>query len=105
MLTVTHGRRATRGQILAYTVALVPVSLALALSSVGGPLTLAVAVVLNAVFLHGAWAIRARDEAAAEADGYAVEKRVFRFSLSYTFLHFAALMAEVALAPTGLGGW
>jgi protoheme IX farnesyltransferase len=105
MLTVTHGRRATRGQILAYTVALVPVSLALALSSVGGPLTLAVAVVLNAVFLHGAWAIRARDEAVAEADAYAVEKRVFRFSLSYTFLHFAALMAERALSPVGLGGW
>jgi protoheme IX farnesyltransferase len=105
MLTVTHGRRATRTHILAYTVALVPVSLALALSSVGGPVTLAVALVLNAMFLQGAWAIRSRDEAAAEADGHAVEKRVFRFSLFYTFLHFGALMAETALAPFGLGGW
>jgi protoheme IX farnesyltransferase len=31
---------------------------------------------------------RRRDEATAEADGYAAEKRLFRFSLGYLFLHF-----------------
>ena len=105
MLTVTHGRRATRAHIWAYTLALVPVSLWAALSGIGGPLTLAAAVVLNAQFLLGAWRIRARDEAAAEADGYAVEKRVFRFSLAYLFVHFVAFLAEAGLRPHGLGGW
>ncbi|MFN3972479.1 MAG: heme o synthase [Gemmobacter sp.] len=105
MLTVTHGRRATRAHILAYTVLLVPVSVWAALSGIGGPLTLAVAVVLNAWFLVGAWRIWRRDEAVAEADGYRVEKQVFRFSLYYLFVHFVAFLAEAGLAPYGLGGW
>lgn len=102
MLTVTHGRRVTRNHILAYTVALVPVALGLGLTTIGGPVYLAVSLVLNALFLRGAWRIRARDEAAAEADGYAVEKRVFRFSLAYLFGHFCALLAEAALHSYGL---
>jgi protoheme IX farnesyltransferase len=34
-----------------------------------------------------------------------VEKAVFRFSLLYLFLHFAAFLVEAALRPYGLGGW
>ena len=94
MLTVTHGRRSTRRHILAYTILLVPVSLALALSDVGGPVTLAAAVLLNARFLLGSWRIARRDETTAEADGYAVEKAVFRASLTYVFVHFGALVAD-----------
>ncbi len=105
MLTVTHGRRATRAHVLAYALALVPVSVAAALSGIGGPLTLALAGVLNAGFVAGAWAIWRRGEEAAAADGYRVERRVFAFSLAYLFLHFAAFLAEAALAPWGLGGW
>lgn len=105
MLTVTHGRRATRAHILAYTLLLVPVAIAAALTSIGGPLTLVVAVALNLWFVLGAWRIWRRDEAGAEADRYAVEKAVFRFSLLYLFLHFAAFLAEAALRPFGLGGW
>src|SRR5690606_8493081 len=48
MLTVTHGRKVTRAHILGYTIALVPVAIGAALTAIGGPLTLAVAVVLNA---------------------------------------------------------
>jgi protoheme IX farnesyltransferase len=105
MLTVTHGRKATRAHILVYTVLLVPVALGAALTSIGGPLTLAVAVVLNAWFVIGAFRIWRRDEAVAEADKYAVEKAFFRFSLLYLFLHFAAFLAEAALKSAGLGGW
>ncbi|HMO72605.1 MAG TPA: heme o synthase [Paracoccaceae bacterium] len=105
MLTVTHGRRVTRTHVWAYTLALVPVSLWAALSGIGGPFTLAGAVVLNALFLAGAWRVRARDEAVAEADGYTVEKRLFRFSLAYLFLHFGMFLAEAGLRPFGLGGW
>ena len=105
MLTVTHGRKATRTHILAYTILLVPVALGAAVTSIGGPLTLAVAVVLNAWFVLGAFRIWRRDEAVAEADKYAVEKAFFRFSLLYLFLHFAAFLAEAALKSAGLGGW
>jgi heme o synthase len=34
-----------------------------------------------------------------------VEKSVFRFSLSYLFLHFGAFAAEAALKAYELGGW
>ena len=105
MLTVTHGRRATRNHILGYTIALVPVSIGVALTAIGGPLTLALAVVLNGWFLWDALRIWRRDEDAAIADGYAVEKRVFKGSLLWLFLHFAAFLAEAALRPYGLGGW
>ena len=105
MLTVTHGRKVTRTHILVYTVLLVPVAIGAALTSIGGPLTLAVAVALNAGFVYGAWRIWQRDEAVAGADKYATEKQVFSFSLLYLFLHFAAFLAEAALKPYGLGGW
>ncbi len=105
MLTVTHGRKSTRAHILVYTLLLVPVAIGAALTSIGGPLTLAVAVALNLWFVIGAVRIWRRDEAVAEADKYAVEKAVFRFSLLYLFLHFAAFLVEAALKPYGLGGW
>jgi heme o synthase len=105
MLTVTHGRKATRAHILIYTLLLVPVALGAAVTSIGGPMTLAVTVVLNAWFVVGAFRIWKRDEAVAEADKYAVEKSVFRFSLLYLFLHFAAFLAEAALKSAGIGGW
>jgi len=105
MLTVTHGRAATRRHILAYTVLLAPVAVGLAFTSIGGPVYLAVALALNAWFLAGALRLWRRDETCAEADSYGAEKRFFRFSLYYLFLHFGALLAQAALSPFGLGGW
>lgn len=105
MLTVTHGRKSTRTHILVYTILLAPVGIATAFTSIGGPLTLATAIVLNGWFLVGAWRIWRRDEVQAEADKYAVEKAVFRFSLYYLFLHFAVFLVEAVLRPYGFGGW
>lgn len=105
MLTVTHGRRATRAHILAYTLLLAPVALGIAFTSIGGPVYLATSLVLNALFIAGAVRLWRRDEAAAAADGYRLEKRVFSFSLLYLFLHFTALLAEAALRSFGMGGW
>ncbi len=105
MLTVTHGRKSTRLHILVYTLLLVPVAVGAALTSLGGPLTLAVTVALNAWFVLGAYRIWSRDEAVAEDDKYAVEKAFFRFSLLYLFLHFAAYLVEAALRSFGMGGW
>ncbi|MBE2277386.1 MAG: protoheme IX farnesyltransferase [Rhodobacteraceae bacterium] len=105
MLTVTHGRRVTRNHVLAYSVLLAPIPVWAALTSIGGPLSLAVALVLDAIFLVGAWRIFRRDEVQAEADGYRVEKSFFGFSILYLFLTFGAFLAEAALRPWGLGGW
>ncbi len=105
MLTVTHGRKATRKHIFAYTLLLTPVAIALALSSIGGPVTLVAAVVLNAAFMRGGWTLMKRDEAAAEADGYRAEKAFFRFSLAYLFLQFGALLGDASLDAFGWGVW
>jgi len=105
MLTVTHGRKATRAHVLVYTIVLVPVAVGAAFTPIGGPAYLAISALLNAGFLYGAWRIWQRDEAAAEADSYRVEKQVFRFSLYYLFLHFGAFLLEAALRGFGMGGW
>jgi heme o synthase len=104
MLTVTHGRKSTRVHILAYTVPLVVLAIATGFTSIGGPIYLAAALVLNAMFLKGAYDIWRRDEAQAEVDKYAVEKGFFRLSLWYLFLHFGAILAE-AMVPAAWGFW
>jgi len=101
MLTVTHGRKETRRQILIYTVLLMPVALAPIVTQIGGPIYAVVAVVLNLMFLIGAIAIFRRDEAMAEADGYKVEKRVFFFSIFHLFASFAALLLDAGLRGLG----
>ena len=103
MLTVTHGRRATRNHILAYTVLLAPVPVWLALTSVGGPVTLVVAGALNAWFLLGAYRIWQRDEEMAEADNFKVERSFFKLSLLYyLFAHFGALLIDYGLVRGGV---
>ncbi|WP_101067425.1 heme o synthase [Roseovarius salinarum] len=107
MLTVTHGRRATRAHILVYTILLAPVAVGAAFTSLGGPVYLATAIVLNVLFLRQAVAVWRRDEATAAADGYRGEKKMFGLSLTYLFAHFGAILVQQALAPLGLGlgGW
>ncbi|WP_299293548.1 heme o synthase [uncultured Tateyamaria sp.] len=104
MLTVTHGRKSTRKHILAYTVLLVALAVGTAFTAIGGPVYLTAAVILNVLFLKGAYDIWRRDEAQAEADGYKVEKSFFRLSLWYLFLHFGAILAEAVL-PAAWGIW
>ena len=101
MLTETHGRPSTRKHILAYSLLLVPVALGLGFTSIGGPLYLAVAIVLNVRFLWGAWQVFGRNDAAADADNYAAERKLFRMSLSYLFLHFGMLIVEAVLRNLG----
>lgn len=105
MLTVTHGRKSTRAHILVYTLLLAPVAIGAGFTSIGGPVYLAAAVVLNLLFVLGAVDLWRRNEQAAEADGYRAEKRFFSFSLLYLFLHFSAFLAEAALRSFGMGGW
>ncbi len=105
MLTVTHGRKATRTHILVYTVLLAILAIGTSFSGIGGPLYLAVALVMNGLFLHGAWKITRRDEDDSEVDNFKVERSFFKLSLLYLFMHFGAIMAEALLKPYGMGGW
>jgi protoheme IX farnesyltransferase len=107
MLPVTAGPQVTRNHILGYALVLAPVAVAPAFTGVGGPVYLAGALVLNALFLRGAWRLWRRDEHAAEADRFLAEKRFFGFSIVYLFLHFALLLAEAACRAAGLtpAGW
>ncbi|MBD3663824.1 heme o synthase [Sulfitobacter aestuariivivens] len=102
MLTVTHGRPLTRRHILAYTVLLAVLAIGTGFTAVGGYIYLTVAVVLNALFLVGAYRIWNRDEVQAEADSYLVERKFFRLSLYYLFLHFGAILIEASLRGWGL---
>ncbi|MEL6700499.1 MAG: heme o synthase [Pseudomonadota bacterium] len=110
MLTVTHGRRATRVHILAYTVILAVLAVAAAFTGIGGPIYLAVAVVCNAIFLRDAVKIWRRDEDMSEVDNFKIEKSFFRFSLFYLFAHFTAILIEALIpgsvwAALGMGVW
>ncbi|MGY3437691.1 MULTISPECIES: heme o synthase [unclassified Marinovum] len=108
MLTVTHGRKSTRAHILVYTLLLAALAVAISFTGAGGPIYLLVAVVLNALFIMGAFAIWRRNEDDAEADNFAVERRFFKLSLLYLFAHFGAILAEAGLDRAGyalsLGG-
>lgn len=101
MLPVVAGTVSTRRQIMAYSVALAAASLALVLTPVAGPAYIAVAVVANAIFCALAWKVWSRDEAAAQAERYGAEKKLFAFSLTYLALVFAALLVDAALRSAG----
>lgn len=105
MLTVTHGRRATRWHILGYSIGLAIVAIALGLTSIGGPIYMAVALVMNGLFLRSAVQVLRRDDAASNADHHKAERSLFKLSLVYLFLHFGALLVEASLKPFGMGGW
>ena len=45
-----------------------------------------------------------RDDAAAEADKYKVEKGFFKLSLAYLFLHFGAILMDASLKSWGIWG-
>ena len=105
MLTVTHGRPSTRRHILGYTILLAILAVGTGFTAIGGYIYLSFAVVLNALFLLGAYRIWKRDEDMAEEDNYLVERKFFRLSLYYLFLHFGAILVEATLRPFGMGGW
>ncbi len=107
MLPVVAGDRVTRNHILGYSLALAAAAIAPAFSGIGGPVYLAGAVVLNALFVRGAWRIWRRDAIAAHADRFRAEKQFFGFSILYMTLHFALLLAEAGLRALHMtpAGW
>ncbi|KEO88342.1 protoheme IX farnesyltransferase [Erythrobacter sp. JL475] len=102
MMPVVAGERSTRRQILAYTVLLAPVTLAPWL--IGGTSWVygSVAVVLSVLFF--ALAVPVGTRARSEVDTMTPEKTLFKFSIYYLFVLFAALVADRMLAANGLIG-
>ena len=96
MLPVTHGARETRKQVLIYTLALLPLTLAPWLLGFAGWLYAAAALLLGAEFLRQAIAVF-RDRQDAEGRSLtndAPAKKCFRYSLSYLGLLFIALAVD-----------
>ena len=99
MLTVTHGRTVTRRHIVADTLVLAPFAIWLGLTSIGGPIYMSVAIVLNALFIARGWQVMRRTDEQSNADGHKAEKSFFKLSLYYLFAHFAALLAQHWVMP------
>ena len=102
MLPVTAGPKATRVQVMLYSVALALSSLALIPTPVAGPVYTVAAVVLNGLFCWFAWGVYRRGEEEAQAEKYLAEKKLFGFSLTYLALIFTALLVDAALHHAGV---
>ncbi len=97
MLPVVAGRETTRRHILAYTLALLPVSLLPVALGFAGPVYGVIALALGAGFVWFAaklWRDRSQRTAT----------RTFRFSIVYLFGVLAALVLDRALSLVHLGG-
>lgn len=94
MLTVTHGRVATRRHIFGYTLVLAPFAIWLGFTSIGGPVYLIISLFLNVIFIWRGWQVMRRTDEQSNTDGYKSEKGFFSLSLYYLFLHFSALLAQ-----------
>ncbi|MBT6533956.1 MAG: protoheme IX farnesyltransferase [Marinovum sp.] len=104
MLTVTHGRRATRVYILVYTVILALIAIGAGFSAIGGVIYLVTALLLNIWFVIGAVKIWRRSEADSAADQFLVERKFFKLSLFYLFSLFVAILVEAGLDRYGIEG-
>ena len=96
MLPVVAGARETRRQILIYTVLLLPLSLAPWMVGFSGPIYGIVTSVLGAVFLACAWRVwtDAQDPAGVSLSNDAPARTLFKYSILYLFVLFAALAVD-----------
>jgi protoheme IX farnesyltransferase len=101
MLPVVAGERVTRNQIVLYTVLLAPLAIAPWAIGATGWVYGSVSVVLSALFLALAWPVWRRDRD-GEADSMQPEKTLFKYSIYYLFILFAALVADRVLYGQGI---
>jgi protoheme IX farnesyltransferase len=100
MLPVVAGEKATRRQIMLYTLVLAPIAIAPWAIGGTGWIYGSVAVVLSALFVVLAMPVFTRMR--AEVDAMTPEKTLFKFSIVYLFVLFAALVADRVAAYQGL---
>ncbi|MBS0547029.1 MAG: protoheme IX farnesyltransferase [Proteobacteria bacterium] len=95
MMPVVAGARATKRQMLAYTLVLLPVALAPTLLGAVGWIYGAVAAGMSLAFIGQALAVlRASDD----EGGHPAARRMFKFSLLYLAVLFAALPIDLVVA-------
>jgi len=100
MLPVVAGPRETKRQMLIYTLVLVPVALAPTLLGSVGWLYGAVALVMSAAFIAHAFAVW---HAADDRRGHRAARRMFKFSLLYLAILFAALPLDLLVGRMLVG--
>ena len=100
MLPVVAGEKVTRRQIMIYTLLLAPIAIAPWFIGGAGWIYGSVAVVLSALFVMLALPVATRTR--AEVDAMAPEKALFKYSIVYLFVLFAALVADRVAAYQGL---
>ena len=100
MLPVVRGIPETTRQIGLYTILMVAISLILFAVARMGPIYLVAAVVLGALFLRQAWMLWRRGNSEEESTAGAI--RLYRYSISYLTLLFAAIALDtLVLAAVG----
>jgi protoheme IX farnesyltransferase len=100
MLPVVRGVPETTRQIGLYTILMVAISLVLFAVARMGPIYLVAAVILGALFLRQAWQLWRRGSSEEESTAGAI--RLYRYSISYLTLLFAAIAVD-ALVMTAIG--
>lgn len=95
MLPVTHGIGETRRQILLYSFILAAISIAPWVAGLTGAIYGIVALTFSALFLL--LAIRVARSRETDPRSMRAERQLFRFSILYLFLLFAALVGDVLL--------
>jgi len=99
MMPVVAGERATRRQILAYSILLVPIAAAPWLIGGTGALYGVTALALSLAFLALSLPVAFRE--AGEGDTMKPEKRLFAYSILYLFALFAALVVDALARQQG----
>ena len=92
MLPVVRGIPETTRQIGLYTILMVAISLVLFAVARMGPIYLAAAVILGALFLRQAWMLWRRGNSEEESTAGAI--RLYKYSISYLTLLFAAIAVD-----------
>jgi len=104
MLPVVAGERVTRNHIWIYTLALAPIAIAPWL--IGGTSWVygSISVALSLLFIALALPVARRNAVMGAGVPMAEEKRLFKFSIVYLFVLFAALVADRALETSNIIG-
>jgi protoheme IX farnesyltransferase len=94
MLPVTHGAKATRIQVFAYSLLLAPLGFAPVLTGLGGPIYAAISALGGAFFVFLAWRVLRSKAGEGVASEDKRARDLFGYSILYLFALFAALLAE-----------
>ena len=94
MLPVSRGRKSTRKHILAYTIILALLAFSMIFSNLGGFVFISTTLILNVLFVKGAFSIWSRSEEDSEEDNFLIERKFFKLSLLYLFAHFGAISLD-----------